>query len=226
MRHVIDFFSVTFGLCGITDQPCDFTNVMRRELGDWFRQESVTSTWIRATSPKCNCSTSYVIPKDADAATTANIAAIATSLAKTSGHCGTEWPAFKTCHAGRPDHGSNGAYPSWSAFAVEALCYVDGKCSSAFEIMGSFSQATHEGPFGQAHEVPQLKEAPFTPFNNEPSFKPIAGDTRYVAIEGGSFFDAIVRGFFGYHAPLQWGGAGAGSSTQEHAHGGAAQPGG
>ena len=37
------------------------------------------------------------------------------------------------------------------------------------------------------------------------SFKPIVGVNRYIAIEGGSFFDAVVRGFFGYHAPLQWG---------------------
>ena len=46
------------------------------------------------------------------------------------------YPAYTTCAAGRPDHGSNGAYPSWPAFALEALCYVDGNCSSAFEIMG------------------------------------------------------------------------------------------
>jgi hypothetical protein len=215
MRHVVDFFSVTFGLCGITDQPCDFPDTMRRELGDWFRQESVTSSWIRATSPKCNCSRSYTIPKDADAATTANAAATTSLLAENAAEIEAEWPAYTTCHAGRPDHGSNGAYPSWPAFAVEALCYVDGNCSSAFEIMSSFSQATYEGPFGQAHEVPQLKVEPFTPFNHEPSFKPIAGDTRYIAIEGGSFFDSIVRGFFGYHAPLQWGDAGAGSSAQE-----------
>lgn len=78
-------------------------------------------------------------------------------------------------------------------------------CSSAFEIMANMVQPTYEGPFGQAHQVPQLAKPPYTPFNSEPSFKPIAGVTRYVAIEGGSFFDAIVRGFFGYHAPLQWG---------------------
>jgi hypothetical protein len=162
-------------VCGIT-QPgsslCDFPAEARRELGDWFRAESVTSTWIRATSPKCNCSTSYTISKDATAAA----AAAAAAAAGVGGD--TEWPAYSTCAAGRPDHGSNGAYPSWPAFAVEALCYVDGNCSSAFDIMGSFSQATHEGPFGQAHEVPQLSTAPYTPFNTEPSFKPTAGVTR------------------------------------------------
>ena len=45
---------------------------------------------------------------------------------------GGPFPAYPTCQAGRPDHGSNGAYPSWPAFALEALCYVDGNCSSAF----------------------------------------------------------------------------------------------
>ena len=78
----------------------------------------------------------------------------------------------------RPDHGSNGAYPSWPAFSVEALCYLDGNCSSAFEIMATFAETTYEGPFGQANEVPQLGTAPFTPFD-EPAFKPIAGVNRY-----------------------------------------------
>ena len=116
-----------------------------------------------------------------------------------------EYPAYETCKAGRPDHGSNGAYPSWPAFSCEALCYVDGNCSSAFGIMATFADNTYEGPFGQAHEVPQSMEAPYTPYNDEKAFKPIAGETRYIGIEGGSFFDAILRGFFGYHPPMVWG---------------------
>eukprot|EP01046_Picozoa_sp_COSAG06_P025616 COSAG06_NODE_2163_length_7438_cov_2.447200_7_plen_421_part_00 len=188
MRHVVDFFSVTFGLCGITspsDKSCSFTPEVRKALGEWFRKESVTSTWIRATSPTCNCSHSWQIPLDATRAVTD--AAHADSVIPTQPHAGSSssdndiapsFPAYKTCAAGRPDHGSNGAYPSWPAFALEALCYVDGNCSSAFGIMGTFAQATWEGPFGQAHEVPQLSTPPYTPFNDEPSFKPIAGVTR------------------------------------------------
>lgn len=73
----------------------------------------------------------------------------------------------------------------------------DRNCSSAFELMGTYAQATWEGPFGQvsimmisvylpsvaltvarqAHEVPQLGTAPWTPFDAEPSFKPVAGVT-------------------------------------------------
>ena len=151
-----DFFSVTFGLCGIT-QPqsaiCDFSPSVRRELGDWFRSESVTSTWIRATSPKCNYSHKWPIPL-MDGPESAPAPA-------EFGGGAEEWPAYPTCAAGRPDHGSDGAYPSWPAFALEALCYVDGNCSSAFEIMGTFAQATWEGPFGQAHQVPQLGTAPY-----------------------------------------------------------------
>jgi hypothetical protein len=49
--------------------------------------------------------------------------------------------------------------------------------------------------------------ASYTPFDSSPAFKPIAGVTRYMAIEAGSFFDATVRGFFGYHPPPVWSGA-------------------
>eukprot|EP00039_Didymoeca_costata_P004349 m.72778 g.72778 ORF g.72778 m.72778 type:complete len:733 (-) comp12357_c0_seq3:125-2323(-) len=193
MRHVVDFFSVTFGMCG-TRQPCDMAPKMREELGAWFREESVTSTWIRATSPRCNCSNTWTIPISGSEGGTKTI-----NLKQND----SEWPAYSTCKAGRPDHGSNGAYPSWPAFSCEALCYVDGNCSSAFDIMASFADNTKEGPFGQATEVPQLPDAPYTPFNSAKGFKPVAGVTRYIAIEGGSFHDAIVRGFFGYHPTLQ-----------------------
>ena len=223
MRHVVDFFSVTFGLCGHTDQLCDFSPRIRAELGDWFRKESVTSTWIRATSPKCNCSHTWAVPirqaPTSSFATTSsnndteNNAGSSSSSSSSNnnkmptivGSSAEEYPAYDTCKAGRPDHGSNGAYPSWPAFSCEALCYVDGNCSSAFSIMATFADNTYEGPFGQAHEVPQSMKAPYTPYNDEKAFKPIAGVTRYIGIEGGSFFDAILRGFFGYHPPMVWG---------------------
>ena len=71
--------------------------------------------------------------------------------------------------------------------------------------MGTFADNTFEGPFGQAHEVPQLATPPYTPFDAERAFKPVAGETRFIAIEGGSFFDAILRGFFGYSPAMVWG---------------------
>jgi len=65
------------------------------------------------------------------------------------------YPAYVTCAAGRPDHGSDGAYPAWPAFSMEALCYVDGNCSSAFAMMSTFAENTYEGPFGQVRGEPQ-----------------------------------------------------------------------
>ena len=196
MRHVVDFFSVTFGLCGLNDDvDCDFTPEVRQELLNWFVNESVTSTWIRATSPMCNCSKTFPVGGTRPPATQLSSQSPPDAM----------YPAYTTCQAGRPDHGSNGAYPSWPAFAVEAMIYLSGgDCSKAIAIYSTFANNTFEGPFGQAHETPQLSVPPFTPFNDEPAFKPVAGVTRYTAIEGGSFFDAILRGFFGFHAPLAW----------------------
>ena len=49
MRHVVDFFSVTFGLCGL-QQPgssiCDFSAAVREELGNWFRTIRAASVGI------------------------------------------------------------------------------------------------------------------------------------------------------------------------------------
>eukprot|EP00040_Diaphanoeca_grandis_P030960 m.184217 g.184217 ORF g.184217 m.184217 type:complete len:635 (+) comp32181_c5_seq16:689-2593(+) len=207
MRHVVDFFSMTFGLCGLSDQPCDFDARTKEELGNWFRLESVTSNWIRATSPKCNCSNIKTVPYRTSSSTSPSASTVSAASSSASSSSSSEepsWPGFTTCQADRPDHGTTGAYPSWPAFATEALCYVDGNCSSAYQIMESFASTTYEGPFGQANEVPQLQQAPYTPFNAESAFKPIQGVNRYVAIEGGSFFESILRGFFGYHPPLQW----------------------
>jgi len=140
----VDFFSVTFGLCGITtpgDNTCDFTPEVRQALGDWFRAESVTSTWIRATSPTCNCSHSWESPMDGTQSDVTAAHAKAVTAESTTGSTSDPgpYPAYKTCAAGRPDHGSNGAYPSWPAFALEALCYVDGNCSSACEHTGNLN---------------------------------------------------------------------------------------
>jgi len=232
MRHVVDFFSMTFGLCGLSDQPCDFNDKVRGELSSWFREESVTSSWIRATSPKCNCSNNFTLAYPPSQQQQHHHRSINGSSSGTTAGSNSYsnsdsddaiWPGFETCHADRPDHGTTGAYPSWPAFATEALCYLDGNCSSAFKIMSSFAVNTLEGPWGQATEVPQLQTAPYTPFNDEVSFKPIKGVNRYIAIEGGSFFDAVVRGFFGYHAPMQWAGAGS-SAGDEGGNGAKATP--
>jgi hypothetical protein len=137
MRHAVDFFSIVFGMCGATHTACDFDSYpgMREELAHWYLNESVTSTWIRATSPYCNCSNvkSVTVPTAKAKALRADATAVGVEVAAESstgtfepsvGAFEPSYPAFETCKAGRPDHGCNGAYPSWPAFATEALCYV------------------------------------------------------------------------------------------------------
>ena len=69
--------------------------------------------------------------------------------------------------------------------------------------MASFAPNTYQGAFGQANAVPQQQTAPFTPYDDEPSYKP--ADRRYFNMATGGFFDAIVRGMFGFHPdPLGW----------------------
>lgn len=215
MRHVVDMFSVTFGMCGGTKNArCDFDDHdgMREEVANWYLAESVTSTWIRATSPRCNCSNTREVLVDTvtgkvkvgpSEQTTTAVSASASASAAGNGD-NASYPAFVTCAAGRPDHGSNGAYPAWPAFATEALCYLQhNNCTAALGVMARFAATTAEGPFGQARQVPQLSTPPYTPFD-ELAFKPVAVYNRYVGIEGGAFFDSILRGFFGYHPDMQW----------------------
>eukprot|EP00041_Stephanoeca_diplocostata_P028948 m.840366 g.840366 ORF g.840366 m.840366 type:complete len:203 (-) comp23469_c0_seq38:592-1200(-) len=176
----------------VTDASVDFVNLS-------LSVRRLRSGMIRATSPRTNCSNSWLadLPLGGQARTR--------SPQPSSGaeeDPPPTYPAYPTCHAGRPDHGSDGAYPSWPAFSCEALCYIDGNCSSAFSIMATFAETTFEGPFGQCHQVPQKPTAPYTPFNDEKAFKPVEGVTRYLGVEGGSFFEAILRGFFGECAEL------------------------
>jgi hypothetical protein len=161
MRHVVDFFSVTFGLCGTNTAPggqggalCDFDAPTRAQLGRAFREELKTSDWIRATSPQCDCSRSWPLPP-APPAPPASVSVDAASgdAAPASGD-GEEYPAFETCSADREDHGTTGAYSAWPALAAEALCYVDGNCSYAFALLASFAPSARQGAFGQVGAAP------------------------------------------------------------------------
>jgi len=147
MRHVVDLFSLVFGLCGVKGTACDLTPTQRAQLSTFFHQELKTSDWIRATSPACNCSNSYTVPDPADAnatkATTAN--ANATGVGAGAGGDDGPWPALVTCKADREDHGSTGAYTAWPALAAEALCYLDGNCTAAFGVMASYAPNTARG---------------------------------------------------------------------------------
>jgi hypothetical protein len=207
MRHVVDFFSMIFGLCGVktnsaegdVSSPCISLSVQKREqLSRFFHQELATVDWIRATSPQCNCSHSFAVPDDV--MTSGEWSAQAPRPSR--GADDASWPGLVSCKANREDHGTTGAYSAWPALAAEALCYLEGNCSSAFRVMASFAPNTYQGAFGQANAVPQLQTPPYTPFNSEPSFKP--NDRRYLNMAVGAFADAVVRGFFGYHPDAVW----------------------
>ena len=89
MRHVVDFFSMAFGLCGVGGGGggCDLDATQRAQLSRFFHQELRTSDWIRATSPKCNCSNSYTVPRQDAAPDTSSSAGLATA-----GIAEDEWP--------------------------------------------------------------------------------------------------------------------------------------
>lgn len=161
---------------------CDLDLTQRAQLSEFFHKELQTSDWIRATSPACNCNHSFV--PGAEPETAAESSPLG------------PWPGMVTCHADREDHGTTGAYTAWPALATEALCYIEGNCSSAFKMMASFAPNTVQGAFGQANAVPQDHTFPYTPHNDEPAFKP--ADRRYLNMAVGAFADAVVRGFFGY----------------------------
>eukprot|EP01047_Picozoa_sp_COSAG01_P077186 COSAG01_NODE_13811_length_1532_cov_1.205862_2_plen_347_part_01 len=158
MRHVVDFFSMIFGLCGVktnsaegdVSSPCISLSVQKREqLSRFFHQELATVDWIRATSPQCNCSHSFAVPDDV--MTSGEWSAQAPRPSR--GADDASWPGLVSCKANREDHGTTGAYSAWPALAAEALCYLEGNCSSAFRVMASFAPNTYQGAFGQANAV-------------------------------------------------------------------------
>jgi len=193
MRHVVDWFSMAFGLCGVSGVECDLSTQQRAQLAAFVKEELKTVDWIRATSPACNCNNTHAVP-DGHTSSSAS-ASPSTSDDK--------WPALVTCKADREDHGTTGAYTAWPAAMVEGLCYIEGNCSSAFRFLASFAPNTRQGALGQANAVPQQTDSPpYTPHNNEPAYKP--SDRRYLNMAVGAFADAVVRGLFGYHPPPVW----------------------
>ena len=196
MRHIVDFFSLAIGMCTDThsngnDGGCDVTAAQRAQLSRFFAAELQTKDWVRATSPVCNCNHSWDVA--VGGAPPAPVPAPSAD---------DPFPALVSCAADREDHGTTGAYTAWPALAAEALCYFDGNCSAALDLLASFAPSTYFGAFGQAYAVPQQREPPYTPFDGEPASKP--NDRRYLNMAAGAFFDGIVRGLFGYHPDMLW----------------------
>ena len=76
----------------------------------------------------------------------------------------------------------------------------------AVDLLSSMGPTTFEGPFGQAHGVPQLSHAPYTAFNNDTAFKTLGGVNRYLADNGAAFAEVVVRALFGWQPRLLWDG--------------------
>lgn len=119
-------------------------------------------------------------------------------------------PRDELQYIARPDHGTTGAYGAWPALAVEGLAFLQGHWSTATQLLVAIANNTYEGPFGQAHLVPQDPVPPYTPHDGLPAYKPVLGLTRYVADCGGAFADVVVRSLFGYSPAMQWPPAGGG----------------
>lgn len=89
----------------------------------------------------------------------------------------------------RPDHGPMGAYDAWPPFTVEALCRL-GEWPHATAFLRRCAGATHEGPFGQSHEL--LTAEPDSPVR-----KALRGEQVYNAACAGAFAEVIIRNYFG-----------------------------
>lgn len=91
----MDFFSLAFGLCGVSGVDCDLNSKQRAQLSEFFHSELQTSDWIRATSPACNCNNSHPVPDTAAGLPETQLPSVEES------NGGEEWPALTTCKADR-----------------------------------------------------------------------------------------------------------------------------
>ncbi len=90
----------------------------------------------------------------------------------------------------RPDHGPMGAYDAWPPFTMEAMCRL-GDWSHAVGFLRHCALITHEGPFGQSHEL-------LTTRSDSPVRKAFRGEQMYNASCAGAFAEIIIRNFFGF----------------------------
>lgn len=88
----------------------------------------------------------------------------------------------------RADHGYTGSYDAWPALTAEAIFAV-GRKREALERFRSVVQATHEGPYGQAHYVAT---------GAYPVRKALSCGQDYFCAAAGSFAEVILRTVFGF----------------------------
>jgi hypothetical protein len=99
----------------------------------------------------------------------------------------------------RPDHGSTGSYDAWPALTAEAMFRV-GRKREALARLRDLEPATHEGPFGQSHDVATQQY---------PVRKAGAFGQEYFCSASGSFAEIILRTIFGFapDANQEWHGS-------------------
>jgi len=91
----------------------------------------------------------------------------------------------------RPDHGPMGAYDAWPPFTMEGLSRL-GFFPVALDFLHRCEPTTHEGPFGQSHELLGKTAA-------APVRKAHRGQQMYNCSAGTAFAEIIIRNFFGFH---------------------------
>ncbi len=101
---------------------------------------------------------------------------------------------FAAPESNRPDHGPMGAYDAWPPFTMEGLCRL-GKWTSALAFLKRCACSTHEGPFGQSHEL-------LTTHDDSPVRKAYRGGQMYNCSCSGAFAEIIIRNFFGFQCDL------------------------
>jgi hypothetical protein len=94
----------------------------------------------------------------------------------------------------RPDHGPMGAYDAWPPFTMEGLGIL-GQWRTATDFLRRCAETTHEGPFGQSHEL-------LTTHRDSPVRKAYRGGQMYNCSCSGAFADVIIRNFFGFQCSL------------------------
>ena len=92
----------------------------------------------------------------------------------------------------RPDWGTSGVYDAMPALLAESLAFLEADFGLPVEWLRNISVLAQEGPFGQAHAIPQTRDL------SQSAFKPLQGFIMYNSVCSGTFAVALIRSVFGW----------------------------
>ena len=92
----------------------------------------------------------------------------------------------------RPDWGTSGVYDAMPALLAESLAFLEADFTLPVEWLRNISALAQEGPFGQAHAIPQSGDP------SQSAFKPLQGFIMYNSVCSGTFAVAVIRSVFGW----------------------------